>query len=84
MESVHEKILESIKDFINQPEIKSVLSSSEVETPSFYLLNPQLSLTFYLDRDMTLIAKANGNGNDGITEFKKSYQIAKKKGLFKK
>ena len=72
MNNTHQKILDSVKKLIESDEFKNVLQTSEIEEPSYYLLNPQIKIVAFLNRNKEIILKVDSNGLNGFTEYKKT------------
>lgn len=75
MKKMHEKIFNSMKEFIELDEVKKVLETSEVDEPNYYLLNPQVKIMVFLNRKKEIMAKVESNGNNGFTTFEKTYAL---------
>lgn len=75
MNEIHEKIFNSMKEFIELDEVKKVLETSEVNEPNYYLLNPQVKIMLFLNREKEIIAKFESNGNNGFTTYEKTYPL---------
>lgn len=64
-----------LNDFISNPDFIKLIDTSELKETGYDILNPQLSLKIYKDRDFNLIIDARTNGENGFTELKKTYPI---------
>lgn len=68
----HEKVFQALADFVQQEEVKKVVSTGKMD-PGYYLLNPQIKISVYLNHQGDLEVRAESNGDNGFTEFKKKY-----------
>jgi hypothetical protein len=75
MKTKHEQIFSALKEIVESKEIKDVLQTSEVDKSSYYLLNPQLKILVFLNRDEEIIVSVGSNGSNGFTEFKKTIPL---------
>lgn len=75
MKTKHEKIFSALQEIAESKEIKQVLETSEVDEPSYYLLNPQLKILIFLNREKELMVHVESNGANGFTEFKKTIPL---------
>ena len=75
MEKIKQKILDSLKELVESESLIEVLETSKVHEENYYLLNPQIEIKLFLNRKIEIIATVKSNGDNGFTEFKKTYPL---------
>lgn len=77
MNATQTKIKKALLDFVNSKEIDLILSNTVVEGDRYFILDPQINIRIYLDREKSIIAEAKGNSEKGFTEYKNFYPLQK-------